>query len=149
MFTVETLANGYKAVRKAPVVAVIARVVGSRCFVFLRHDRPVVGKTLLEIPAGHIEDGENPGDAAKREFFEETELPVELDHVIFDGYMSPGFTDEHIVLYLGVVDQSLSSCVKCSPRVSFLPLENLELCGLEDMKTALAVSYAKALRWPK
>lgn len=38
MFTVETLANGYKAVRKAPVVAVIARVADDPMFLILGAD---------------------------------------------------------------------------------------------------------------
>ena len=37
------------------------------------------------IPAGNIEDGETPLDAAYREFFEETDISIENKHLTFVG----------------------------------------------------------------
>lgn len=40
----------------------------------LRHWRPAVGETLLEMPRGGVEPGERAEDAARRELLEETGL---------------------------------------------------------------------------
>jgi ADP-ribose pyrophosphatase len=38
----------------------------------VRQYRPAVDEDVLELPSGHVDDGEAPRDAAKRELFEET-----------------------------------------------------------------------------
>ena len=40
----------------------------------VRQYRPAVGRTTLELPSGHVEDGETPEAAARKELLEETGL---------------------------------------------------------------------------
>lgn len=47
-------------------------------FVMIRQYRPNVGRFTLELPAGAISNDENPIDAARREFAEETSLKCDF-----------------------------------------------------------------------
>ncbi|MBA2462982.1 MAG: NUDIX hydrolase [Actinobacteria bacterium] len=38
----------------------------------VRQFRPAVGELVLELPSGHIDEGEKPADTARRELLEET-----------------------------------------------------------------------------
>lgn len=62
--------------------------------------RQAMGRCELEIPAGKLEKGEDPGAAAARELQEETGFHSgRLTH-LHSFYTSPGFADEVIHLYL-------------------------------------------------
>ena len=67
--------------------------------VMIRQFRPSVEETLIEIPAGRIEEGETPAEAARREFEEETGLiPLNLRKLV-EFYPTPGFVDEKLYLF--------------------------------------------------
>lgn len=59
-----------------------------------------IGETVLELPAGKLEKGEDPFEAAKRELEEETGYCANKWTNL--GYIntSPGFSDEKLYLYL-------------------------------------------------
>lgn len=66
----------------------------------VRQYRYAVGETLLEIPAGKIEPGEDNASSAGRELTEETGYTAgNLKHLI-SFYSTPGFTNEQIHLFL-------------------------------------------------
>jgi len=52
-------------------VTVVA-VTPARQILLVRQYRPVVQRQTLELPSGHVERGESPEDAARRELLEET-----------------------------------------------------------------------------
>lgn len=60
--------------------------------------RYAYGKEIYEIPAGKLEEGENPIIAAARELREETGYKAELEYFL-NIYPSPGYTDEIIHVY--------------------------------------------------
>lgn len=64
--------------------------------------RPSVGETLLEIPAGRLEKGEDPIICGARELAEETGLRAAKLIPLGIIHSSPGVFDEVIHLYLGV-----------------------------------------------
>lgn len=66
----------------------------------VRQFRYVYGKPLYEIPAGKLNKGEDPEDAAARELEEETGYRAKLSHLL-DIYPTPGYTDEIIHIYFG------------------------------------------------
>ncbi len=66
----------------------------------VRQYRYPVGKTLIEIPAGKIETGEDPTACAHRELLEETGYEAKKMTRLFSFYSTPGFTNEMIHLYL-------------------------------------------------
>ncbi|MFD1176279.1 NUDIX hydrolase [Paenibacillus puldeungensis] len=61
--------------------------------------RQAMGRCELEIPAGKLEKGEDPMEAAKRELQEETGYRCDKITHLHSFYTSPGFADEIIHLY--------------------------------------------------
>lgn len=67
---------------------------------FVKQFRKPIEKVLLEIPAGKLEQGEDPAECARRELVEEIGFwPNELELLSF-FYSSPGFSNEILYLYL-------------------------------------------------
>jgi len=62
--------------------------------------RQAMGRCELEIPAGKLERGEEPMEAAARELEEETGYHCENMTHLQSFYTAPGFSDEIIHLYL-------------------------------------------------
>jgi len=91
------LEGRYEIVEHKPAVAIVA--VRDGRMLFVRQHRPAVGLAPLEIPAGLIEPGEDPLEAARRELAEETGLAGDLTP-LFSYYVSPGFTDEKTHVFL-------------------------------------------------
>jgi ADP-ribose pyrophosphatase len=61
---------------------------------------------LIEIVAGHVEAGETPAQAARRECVEEIAVKPSRLIKLFTYLPTPGITDEEITLFLGIVDAS-------------------------------------------
>lgn len=97
-----TLPNGQtgtrEIIRHPGAVAVLA-VRGDRMLVVDQY-RQALGRTELEIPAGKLDPGEDPEEAAKRELREETGYRAKSLVPLPAFYTSPGFADEVIYLYM-------------------------------------------------
>lgn len=97
-----TLPNGRDVerivVRPGQAVAILPIRGDSSCYL-LRQYRYAIGDYIYEAPAGTLNPGENPKDAAHRELIEETGFQAET--LIERGfiYTTPGFTDEKIHLF--------------------------------------------------
>lgn len=66
----------------------------------VRQYRKPVEKTLLELPAGTLEPGENPEDCAFRELQEETGYRADALEPLATFYTAPGYCSELLYLYL-------------------------------------------------
>lgn len=80
-------------------VAVILPVLGNS-IIILKQFRPVIGKWMYELPAGLIDKGEKPVEAARRELKEETGFTAMKIKKMADVLSSPGFSDEHVYIFL-------------------------------------------------
>jgi ADP-ribose pyrophosphatase len=81
-------------------VAVIIPVLDDGRLVLVRQYREAVGKALLEIPAGGVDEGESAEEAARREMVEETGYRVGRLDRLCSFYSSPGFCTELMHLYV-------------------------------------------------
>jgi ADP-ribose pyrophosphatase len=90
------LENGYEIIKHQAAVCVLVldgeRVLG------VRQQRPAINGETWEIPAGLVDEGEAPLEAARRELAEEVQLQGEL-RLITQAYTSPGYCDEKIFIY--------------------------------------------------
>jgi ADP-ribose pyrophosphatase len=67
----------------------------------VRQDRQAIGATLLEIPAGLVDQGEDPEACATRELAEEVGVEASQIEPLTAYFSSAGFTDELVHLFLG------------------------------------------------
>lgn len=65
-----------------------------------RQYRHAVRDYMWELPAGRIDEGETELAAAKRELLEETGYTAKSWRRILKFYVSPGFLDEYMAVYL-------------------------------------------------
>lgn len=74
---------------------------GRRPLVLLeRQYRYAAGRRMWELPAGRVDPGENHLAAAKRELMEETGYTASRWQKALFFYVSPGFLDESMTVYL-------------------------------------------------
>jgi ADP-ribose pyrophosphatase len=88
-----------EVVEHAGAVGVVA-MDNDNNIILVRQYRKPVERVLLEIPAGTMEKDEDPLVCAQRELKEETGFTAEHWEKILCYFSAPGFTDEHLHLYL-------------------------------------------------
>jgi len=74
--------------------------VHKRSILLVRQYRLPAEKPLWELPAGKVDGHETPLNAAKRELAEETGYTAANWSLLASFYVSPGFVDERMHLYL-------------------------------------------------
>ena len=131
--------NGQKAIREIVHhrggVAILFKVDDK--FIFEKQYRYALQEEIIEMPAGKLEKGEVPLEAAKRELLEETGYrPLEMIH-LGDSYPTGGYSSEVIHLYY---------CPKAVKEVRHLDSdENIELIylSLEEIEKMIAENTIK------
>jgi ADP-ribose pyrophosphatase len=131
-----------------PGAAAVVPLHADGTILMVRQYRHTVGDWLLEVPAGKLAPGEQPAEAARREL--EEEAGVRAGELLPLGWiwMTPGFCDERIWLYLarGLETGEQRLEVDEALQVERLPLAEAErraLTGeLWDAKSVCAILRA-------
>lgn len=106
---------------------------------------------MLEIPAGKLEQGEDPYDAGMRELEEETGYRTDKLEFLGEYYATPGYCTEKLSIYLATNLEYAGQHLDPGEflNVSRIPLDKLyEMVmnnEIRDCKTAIAILKAKAL----
>jgi ADP-ribose pyrophosphatase len=79
---------------------VIIPVDGNGNILLVRQYRHATGKDLLELPAGTLDEDEEPEACAAREIREETGMAAGVLTKLGEFYLAPGYSDEFMVVYL-------------------------------------------------
>ncbi|WP_251551269.1 NUDIX hydrolase [Neobacillus muris] len=97
------LPNGNHSKReiiKHPGAVAILAVTDDNKILMVEQFRKALEKTIVEIPAGKLEKGEDPAECARRELEEETGYECKSLERIASFYTSPGFADEIVYVFL-------------------------------------------------
>ncbi len=115
--------------------------------ILIRQYRHAAAGYLYEIPAGRLNDGEDPAECARRELAEETGYRAERVEHLFSMFTTPGFTDEriHVFRATGLTEGPTAQEADEILDVERLPLSRaLALIGqgeIQDAKTALSILF--------
>lgn len=129
--------------------AVVLAVRDDGRLLLVRQHRYPVAETLLELPAGTLEDGEDPLHCAARELAEETGCAPASLRRLGTFYSAPGYTDErlHAVLATGLVPAEATpdpdEIIEVEAHSVDAVLEMISSGGIRDAKTIATVMLAR------
>ncbi|MGP4060167.1 NUDIX hydrolase [Halobacillus sp. H74] len=131
-------------------VAVIALTDEGKLVCVEQYRKPLE-KSLVEIPAGKLEAGEDPKTCALRELEEETGYTSDDLELVTSFYTSPGFADEIVHLYFTDKIKTMENRPDGDEdefvellEISLEEAEKLEKeQRIHDAKTAYAILYLK------
>lgn len=134
----------------AATILPILETDGGPRIVMVRNERVTIDAFLLELPAGGLDEGEDPAAAAGRELIEETGYKAASLAPLYTFYTTPGLTDELMHVFvardLTHVGQNLEPYE--SLTVELLPPDQamamIERGEMADGKTALTLLLARA-----
>lgn len=144
------LPSGRLAVREIvehrPAVAMLP-VADDGSVLLIRQYRDAIRQEILEIPAGILNPGESPREAARRELQEE--IGFDAKHLEEWGtfFTSPGFSDEQVTLFCasGLVESRLDPDEDEFIRILAVPREEIPVLldsgRIRDAKTLAALAW--------
>jgi ADP-ribose pyrophosphatase len=149
------LANGKMVVHDVVVAAgavVILPMVAADQVCLIRNFRIAVDEALIELPAGTIEDGEDPLETARRELVEETGYRAGRLEKLCEFFMSPGILNERMHLFLATDLQSGPTALETGEEIQTHVVnwdEALRLVDtgeVRDAKSLVGLLYYERLR---
>jgi ADP-ribose pyrophosphatase len=148
----EAWPEGTHEIARSPAAAGLVALRPDGRVLLVRHHRPAIRGELLEVPAGLVDEGEDPAACAARELFEETGYrPAGPLLPLGRFYSSAGMTDERFSLFLGEAEAApVGEPEEEVLEVVAVPfgeaVAEARAGRLADAKTALAILLAAARR---
>jgi ADP-ribose pyrophosphatase len=137
--TLERWGENEREVVEHPGAVAIVAVDDDGGVTLVRQLREPARAVLLELPAGTLEEGEEPLETAKRELEEETGLTGGRWRELASFYTTPGFCREYMHIFMAEDLDSGQARQEADESIEIVrvPPEELEplLGGLEDAKT--------------
>lgn len=130
-----------------PGAAVILPVLDDGRLVLIRNLRRTVGKTLWELPAGTLEEGEPPEVCAARELEEETGYRAKTITPLTEFFASPGVLNERMYGYLATGLEQTQQALDETEEIEVFLLASWEVRDMlkdhhiEDGKTIALLLY--------
>jgi ADP-ribose pyrophosphatase len=119
--------------------------------VLIRQFRLAVGGVIWDVPAGHIERGEDPEACARRELEEETGYRAGEVKRLFEAYLSPGSSTELMRFFLATGLEKREQRTKEDETIVVEPVELASVARMiasneiRDAKTIAAIAYLQAM----
>ena len=141
--------TGVREYIRHPGAVVMAPLLEGSRLVLLRQFRYAVGEVMVELPAGKVDPGEEPEEAARRELAEE--IGYTCGKLVRLGLIHPcsGYSDERIVVYLAKGLQRQAARSESDEFVEPFELGLEEALGwieqgrITDVKTIIALYWAE------
>lgn len=111
----------------------------------VRQFRIAIGREILELPAGLLEQGETAEEGARRELEEEVGVVAGQLKPVASCFVSPGFTDERLEIFLAFDLTFTATRYDPDERIEIvrMPLSDvrarLKARGFEDAKTVIGL----------
>lgn len=133
-----------------PDVAIIVTITTDNKLVLLNQYRHPIKKSGIEVPAGHINKGEDTKEGAKRELLEETGYSSKNFIKIYENYASIGLLNQKLHFFLAIdaektqdqnldKDEELTATLKSWEETEKL----LEEGHIQDIDSVAAILLAK------
>jgi ADP-ribose pyrophosphatase len=136
---VETWNDREREVVQHPGATAIVAIDGDNCVTLVRQLREPARKNLLELPAGTLEDGEEPLASAQRELREETGLHGGRWEQLGAFFTTPGFCNERMHVFVATDVERGESDLEDDEDVELVrwPVADIaaRIGELEDAKT--------------
>lgn len=116
---------------------------------FIRQYRHPAGKELLELPAGVLEEDEDPEMGAQREIREEIGMSADDLEQIGSFFLAPGYSTEYMHVFLGrslrhePLAQDEDEFIRVEKMSYKQALETIELGEIQDAKSLVALFLAR------
>lgn len=145
------LPNGKESTREVvehPGAIAIVAITRDKELVLVRQFRKPTNEILLEIPAGVPKKNEAGEDCARRELEEETGFHAKKIRKVWEGYASPGYSDELIQFYLA---EEMTHIKQKTDEDEFIEVDlvDIEVCvdmlkngKIRDNKTMIGIMIA-------
>ena len=152
---VQTMPDASRHLREVvrhPGAVVILPLLDDGRVCFVRNYRVAVAETLIELPAGTLEPGEDPAATALRELAEETGYRAgRMEHLI-SFCTSPGILDEQMHFYLAEALRPGPMALEAGEDIQPLlctweeALQMVRRGEIHDAKTLVGLLYYRTFR---
>ena len=114
----------------------------------IREFRLELGREIYGLPAGLIDPGETPEQAARRELKEETGLDlVEIRHVLPPAYSAVGLSNEQCIYVFGIADGTIAPCKETGEEITARWYSRDELRDMLTRETFGSWAQAYSYMW--
>jgi ADP-ribose pyrophosphatase len=142
--------RGSRVIIEHPGSVAVVPLLDDGKVVLIRQFRLAAGGVIWEVPAGHIERGEDPEACARRELEEETGYRAGKVERLFEAYLSPGSSTELMRFFLATGLEKAEQRTEEDEVISVEPvgvekvLRMISSNEIRDAKSIAVISYLQA-----